>query len=287
MLGVIWGGASSLSFGTADFVARLSSARLGPESALLGMLMVGVVVLSVAVWLTGTPGAFTAHDLALVAISGAMNTIGLLFLYMALATGPVSIAAPIAASQPAFIVALSLPLGVVPSAWQWVGMVVTIAGVVALSRAGDHFAASGAFTRDVVRRTALLALIAAIGLSLQVITAQEVTETVGALPTTWAGRCAAFVALLAWLLARRRAVRLPLAWWPALIAQGSLDAAGVLTLLYGSVGTDRAVVAVVSSTFSVVTVLLARLYLKERVSARQWATIGVALTGIAILAAVD
>ena len=66
--------------------------------------------------------------------------------------------------------------------------------------------------------------------------------------------------------------------------QGLLDTAGVLFMLFGSLGADRAVVAVISSSFSAVTVLLARFVLKESMSAFQWGAIAVVLAGVSILA---
>ena len=74
-------------------------------------------------------------------------------------------------------------------------------------------------------------------------------------------------------------------WWLVIVAQGFLDVIGILSLTLGSLGQDRVVVAILSSTFAVVTVLLARIFIKEPVSKLQWLAIIIIVAGIAIISA--
>jgi drug/metabolite transporter (DMT)-like permease len=75
-----------------------------------------------------------------------------------------------------------------------------------------------------------------------------------------------------------------LRWWPFLGAQGLLDAGGYLALFAGSTGEGQAIAAVAGSGFGAVTVLLACLVLKERMSLLQWLGIALVFGGVAVLA---
>lgn len=57
------------------------------------------------------------------------------------------------------------------------------------------------------------------------------------------------------------------------------------SIILGSLGQDRIIVAILSSTFSVVTVLLARVFIKEPVSRNQWLAIFIIVIGVAIISA--
>jgi len=85
------------------------------------------------------------------------------------------------------------------------------------------------------------------------------------------------------LAARREAPRIPLRWWPALVGQGALDGTALVAVVAGSEGAGSAVTAVLASTFSAVTVILARLLTREVMSGAQWLGIAIILLGVATL----
>jgi uncharacterized membrane protein len=58
-----------------------------------------------------------------------------------------------------------------------------------------------------------------------------------------------------------------------------------VALAMGTAGSDRAIVPVVGSAFSAVTVVLARVVLREAMTAIQWLAIGGVLSGIVLLGA--
>jgi drug/metabolite transporter (DMT)-like permease len=72
-------------------------------------------------------------------------------------------------------------------------------------------------------------------------------------------------------------------WLPLLTAQGLLDAGAYLALFAGSAGDSAAIVAVVSSAFGVVTTLLGRMFLRERITGLQWLGILLVFGGVAVL----
>lgn len=282
--GVFWGGLSSLGFGTADFVARFTSRGVGEARALLGMLVVGTVVLSVYLWVSGAAISIDAATAGFLVVGGIANMFGLFYLYRGLALGPVSVAAPVVSAHPALVIIVLALIGIMPSFGQWVGIALTIGGVVALSRVTGADNDSHGLSATHIRRTIRISLASAVALAATLLAAQEATAVAGALVTTWGLRVTALAALLTGLVVRRRRMGIPIKWWPAITLQGLLDTGGVVALMAGSVGTDRAIVAAVSGTFAAVTVILAWLFLGERIGWRQWSSIGAIVAGVAMLA---
>ena len=106
----------------------------------------------------------------------------------------------------------------------------------------------------------------------------------GELQTTWIGRLTGLVALLALFAVRRERPRCERSWLPFLLLLGLLDTSGYLALFAGSTGPHPEATAVAASTFGVVTVILARIVLRESITRIQWAAIALVFGGVAALA---
>lgn len=285
MNAALWGLASALGWGGADFIARFTGRKLGPDVALLGMLLVGLTALTVAVLAMGLPPAGTALGWALVLASGAATVIAMLLLYDGLARGPVTIVAPIVGAYPIVNIAFSLARGARPEALQWAAMGAVLAGVAIVARSAGRFEATEGFSTAAIRRSIGVALGGALGFGVALGAAQETIPVFGELQTVWLGRIVSFALLAALFAARRRVPRIPAAWWPLLALQGLMDAGAYVAVLFGGHGPGSEIAVVVSSSFSVVTVVLARIFLKEPMSVMQWLGIAAIVGGVATLAA--
>jgi drug/metabolite transporter (DMT)-like permease len=283
-MGSIWIGClAAVAYGSADFVARFTSQALGVTRALFGSLLAGVLAFSAYLLLSGKGFPNFGPSFILLPIAGALNAFMLGALYAALARGPVAIAAPLVGSYPALIALLLLPLGIWPAPLQWLGIALTCAGGIALGAGSPTPSATDA-PRPSHGITIAWAMASAVGIAIQSIILQEAAQEFGAIRATWGSRFFALLAVSIFVLARREGVRIPFAWAPAVIAQGLLDGGALLLLALGNEGTDRAVVSTLASGFSAVTVILARVFLNERIALSQWASIGVILSGVATLA---
>lgn len=285
MNGALWGALAALCFGGSDFLARFSSIRAGAANALLGTLCVSALLLSGAVATSGEVPVPEGSVAVLLVLAGISSAVGLLCLYSALARGPISVAAPVVSAYPALVVLFSLPLGIVPVPPQWLGMALTLLGVVWLARQTGAREARivGPAAGDRVAGTLALAGAASVLSAAQILLGQEARQAAGALATTWAMRVIGVLTLLMLAALRRKRPCLPRAAWPFVLAQGALETIGLLALLHGSLGPARPIAAVASSGFAVVTVLLARLVLREPVGPGQWTAIAVVLAGIGLL----
>ncbi|MBT3172453.1 MAG: EamA family transporter, partial [Rhodospirillaceae bacterium] len=87
------------------------------------------------------------------------------------------------------------------------------------------------------------------------------------------------------VLSMKEKARFPVKAWPLLIGFGALDTAGHLFIFIG-LGLEHGEYAIVTSVaYTVVTVLLARTFLREHVSALQWGGVALVVGGVALLAA--
>jgi drug/metabolite transporter (DMT)-like permease len=285
MNAALWGVASALGWGIADFAARFSGRRLGADVALFGMLLVGATALTIAVLAIGLPPRASALGWTLVIGSGAATLVAMLLLYDGLARGPVTIVAPIVGAYPVVNIAFSLARGARPEALQWAAMAAVLAGVVIVARSAGRFESVEGLSAAAIRRSIGVALGAAVAFGFALGAAQEATPVFGELQTVWIGRIVSFVLLATLFAMRQRTPRIPAAWWPLLALQGLLDAGAYVTLLFGGHGPGSEIAVVVSSSFSVVTVVLARIFLREPMGALQWIGVAAIVGGVGGLSA--
>jgi len=287
----IWGAICELSWGGADLVARFSGRALGPRSGLFAMLL-GSLVLSL--WLWWQPGSrpWETGALWLLLVCGVATMIATLLLYAGLACGPVTVVAPIVGAYPALVVLFWVATGIRPDAIQWLAMAVTVAGVMIVARAGGRGADTSGpdslgddtGTREHVLGSVRIALMAAAGFTVVFVSGQAAVPIFGELRTLWASRLISLASLALLFLLSRERPRMPMRWWPLLALQGLLDTGGYMAVFTGSYGEGRALVAVTASSFGAVTVLLARIFLRERMNLLQWLGIVTIFAGVGVLA---
>lgn len=275
------GGLAALALGGADFAGRFSTRALGASAALFGMLLAGTAILTAWIVLAAPPLVWAAEGLPLVALNGVATTVMTLLLYKALARGPVSVAAPIVASHPVLVVVFWVLAGARPGALQWAAMAVTVVGAVIVAANAEKDAAPA--ERKSLNATIALACGSALAYAALVIGGQAATPHYGPLQTLWLGRLFSLAAAAIMLLAVRGAGIGQRRWWPFLAGQGLLDAGGYLALFAGSGGAGSEIAAVAASGFGAVTVVLARVVLKEPMGWVQWLGVALVFGGVAVL----
>ena len=287
MSGIFWGLLSSLGYGTADFIARFSSRKIGASSVVFGVFLTGSILMTAYIMLLGPGFDLAADRFWLLPLAGIANMAMLMLLYLALARGPIGIAAPIVASHPGLVLIILAFLGVIPSLLEIIGLIFIVLGVIFLSRQTAHLTSGHDEEMDqaYINKTALIAAGGSIAYALQVVVSQEAALVFGPYQAAWGTRFFGLIAISLLLLRQGVKPSISPCWWLVIVAQGFLDVIGILSLTLGSLGQDRVVVAILSSTFAVVTVLLARIFIKEPVSKLQWLAIIIIVAGIAIISA--
>jgi drug/metabolite transporter (DMT)-like permease len=278
MLPVLLSLAASSCWGMADFLGGLQSRRVPVPIVLLLVEGTGLVGVLVVIAATGEPlPGPRAAILAMVA--GVAGVIALGCFYRALSIGTMSIVAPISATGVALPVVVGVATGDRLSTVVAAGLAVTVIGVVLASRERHDDAERTAAGRLSIG----LALVAAVGFGSYFVMSDAAADD----SVLWLLALSRIIpvpalAVLAW---RRRMPPPPGRTALVLVAAGTLDCGA--TALYAVANTKGAlsIVSVVGSLYPVMTLILARIVLHERIRPVQRAGVAAALAGVAMIAA--
>jgi drug/metabolite transporter (DMT)-like permease len=270
---------AAIAWGTADFLGGLSARRLMVLVVLLWSQLMGLVLLLAVVVAGGV--SLQAGSIWWGAAAGVVGAGALGLFYAGLAAGAMSLVAPLSACGAVVPVVVALAGGERVAVLTVVGMALALAGAVLVSRtAGEH-----------LRLTpAVVAMAVGAGLAFGVVITLLQQGSQGGhdagISVVLASRVASFATIAIAVLATRTspAIAGPSALLP-LLAVGIGDTGANVLLALASGGGDDAIVAVLSSLYPVVTVVLARGVLGERLSAWQAAGVAAALAGVALVSA--
>jgi drug/metabolite transporter (DMT)-like permease len=277
---VVLGLLASLGWGASDFGGGLASRR-APVLGVLCLTQAAGIVLAVPLLaLRGEP-AMTVGDLVVSIAGGAAGAAGLGLLYRGLSVGRMGVVAPVAG-----VLTAALPVGFgiaiqgLPPVGAIVGIGLAVVSVILVSRvpAGADRAAGGS-----VRSGFLMGLGAGIGFGLFAVFASQLSDGrfVGPIIVI---RTMAVVYVVVAAVVGRRSLRVPRRLWPAMVGIGGVDmTATVLYLAAIDIG-PLAIAAVLTALYPVVTVVLAAIVLRERISPLHGLGIGLAAAAIILIA---
>ncbi|WP_186139338.1 DMT family transporter [Burkholderia gladioli] len=281
-MAILMGLIAALCWGSTDFMAGQAARRVGVTRSLfysqsIGLLLLSVVLAFHPAWLR--IGALDAG--LLVAIVAAIcNLAAMASLLKALSIGKASVVAPIVSLYGAVTTLLAILGGQSITGLTVIGLALCVAGA---SLAGMAKSAGGqAEAPSSIGFALLSALMFGLGFWLQ---GAFAVQRLGVASALWVYYLTAVaILLLLLLLARRRALSAPPASLVALLLSISLfSLLGFLSLALGAATGQVAIVTVLSSLASAVTVLLGFVILHERPSAAQWLGIAAILVGVVLL----
>ncbi|HEX6919643.1 MAG TPA: EamA family transporter [Actinomycetes bacterium] len=266
---VLWGGSDFLG-GTVS--RRLAAPVVVGASQLVGLLAVTAVTAGLGE--LGGPSGYLPWAVG----AGLAGLVGLVAFYSALAIGTMGVVSPIAALGVVVPVLVGLLRGERPGTVQVFGIVLAVVGVV-LASGPELSGRAGA-------RPLLLAVLAAFafGLALLFIAEGGRTSTLMTLVAMRATSVAVMVVALG-AVARRTSLGLRAGDVPVITVMGVGDVGANLAFGVASTKGLVSVVAVLGSLYPVVTVLLARVVLAERLARVQNVGVAVALAGVVLIAA--
>lgn len=275
-MGIFWGLLSALGFGTADFIARDVSVKLTPYHALFYIHLVSGLLLSAIIIVDGIPPTATVDAVALGLVLGTVNTLATLMLYRALAIGKIAIASPVTSTFGGVALILSLLSGDSISTGGIFSLVLMLVGIVFVSIVHEDPQPEDAQSKRSALTGLPEAVIAALAFGVNFWGLQFVVTPLGSYIPTLLGRL--MTILLLSLLARpmRQSIAIPSRpLWLSFIAVGFITTIGEVAYNIGVQGTTPGIVAVLSSLFSPVTLLLALVFLRERLARHQWIGVGI------------
>ena len=273
---VLLGMLASLGWGIGDFGGGLAS-RVAPVLGVLFTSQLASLSVGIPLLLLVREPAMTSSDVVLSAIGGALGASGLALLYRGLSVGRMGVVAPVAAMITA---ALPVAYGVLtegaPSELAIAGIGCAAVGVVLVSMTGSapDGRPSGLWYGIVTGFLFGMFPIVANGISDDVLVAPVVTVRIASIVTV-----GGFILLL-----RRQEWRVPRRYWPAMLGIGLVDMLATASYLAAlSVG-PLAIAAILTSLYPIVTVILAALVLKERISPVHAVGIGAAALAVVLIA---
>ena len=290
--GVVLGLASALCWGSADFAARFNSRQVGAYRALFFMQFFGFILLGVYLkwsggFLRGVAPGWQPWAMAVAA--GVLNVAASLALYHSFEVGTLSIVGPVSSSYPALTVALSLLSGEHIHLLRGIGLAVTLAGVIFASTSFSVLKAktnqAGGAESAHLSKGVGWAIAAALGFGVMFwFLGFRVLPVVAAPVSVWVMRGTSIVALGLVALPVRQSLKLPsgIVWW-GLFAAGILDTCAFLANNAGLRLGQVSVVSVLASLYGAVTVLLAWIFLRERLEISQWCGIAMIFAGIVLV----
>lgn len=269
---------TALAYGLANFLGPQLSLRhtLGPVLVVGQVAGVAGGVVLVALDGSSAPGG---RALAFGVAAGLANAVAIACFFTAAARGPMSVVAPLGATGGMVPVLVALATGERPGALQMIGIPLAVIGVVAAAAKPTSGRGAHASTATIG-----LTLLSAAAFGLFLTTFAEASSG-GPAWAVLVSRVALLASTFTWLTVRGGGRWVSAADLPAVALPGLLLVVG--TAAYGVATTQGlvSVVSVLATLAPVVMVGLAVVVLHERLAARQWAGVALALTGLVLLAA--
>ncbi len=276
MLSAAFALTASLAWGLGDFLGGLKSRALPALAVMAVSQPFGLVVLAAAVVVRGSrPDGFEVAWAALAALFG---TVGLVAFYRGMAAGAMSVVAPIAAVAAGVPIAWGVVSGDTLGGLQGIGVAAALGGSVmtSLERRGEQ-------TR--VAAGAGWAVLAMLGFGGYFVPMHAAAAHDWLWPA-FVFRCTSVALVWATVSVRGDLPRRLRPHLPVLVAVGLLDTGGIA--VFSAAASSHgllSIVSVLASLYPVVTVLLARFLLGERVQRAQSLGVVVTLAGVVLITA--
>lgn len=278
MLSLTLGMIAACAWGVHDFCIRFVSQRGGILPAIATVMVGGALFLLPISGALGNWSAMTLQSFGLSVISGAVYLVGCISLYKAFGIGPVRVVAPIVGSYPILSIGWAALMGQ-PVLWdQWLAVGCVIMGVAIVGMLSDHSESDGS------QRAAIgWSLVGAGGFAIAFAVGHLATQVGSELPVILVTRLTAATGAII-LLALSSGAKMPeRSAWPLLALMSLLDALALgIVIAAGNLHRPE-FAAVAASTFGIITIILAWLFLKERMTGGQWFGVAVCFLGIGYL----
>jgi uncharacterized membrane protein len=284
MISVFLGLMAAFSWSIHDLLARRFSAETGPFRMSFWIMLAGAVLLSIPVFWRGQIFAGESQAIIMALAMGLVYAFAIGALLLAFSLAPVSIVGPITAGYPALVVIWGLLHGQVPSALQWTAIGLILAGVLIVSRSGHSDEQKDTVAPGKMPLVIAAAVVADLCFAATVIMGQLATEGVGEYEVTFLSRFPAAAVLLVMMFKdRARLQPLSVAGKTSTIAMAACDVTAVTAINAAAWFPHRELGAMAISSYCALSVLMAMVFLRERVTSLQWLGIVLVVIGVAIL----
>ena len=268
---------AALCWGVHDIFVRYVSQRTGIMAAVFTASIFGAIILAPICIYYGNWADLTMPAVKRTILSGGLFALGAVGLYKAFAIGPVRLVAPVVGSYPILSVGLAIWSGEPVSILHIIAVLLIIFGIMIVAQGGNDNSSSE-------RHLAFLwAVAAAIGFFGSFASGQAAAALGAELPFIWLARLASISTILCIALPLGVTLRPSLTQLPLLAAMGLLDAVALAVVIYAGTQDFAVFASVTASVFGLVTVILAWVFLKEKITTIQWGGIVLVFLSVGFL----
>jgi len=283
-VGALLGMAAALCWGLGDYFITVLTRRIGTTPALLGIQAVSLVAWIGILLVSPTMNSVSPEVWWLLGATAACHVLGLVFVYRAFELGTLSIVSPISAGFAVVTAILAMASGERPPAVALIGAGLLIGGILLATRTPS---APGAPRPTMAGVPDAILSALSFGTMFWLFYFFVQPKLGYAWPLVSLKGLAVACTLLVFLRSRKpkpepgtfRLRSLVI----LVVAAAAADTVAWLAYIGGTSTAYATVVTALASLFSVVTVLLAWMFLRERLAAHQWVGVGILLGGILLV----
>ena len=277
MVAITFALASSVIWGVCDFVAGILSRRR-PVIATTFLVQISALGAAAIVTIAQSDAEPRSKGVLVGFAAGLCGAVSVSAFYRAMSLGLISVASPLLASGSVVAFALAVAAGERPSVVATIGAGLAFSGAV-LTATHKHAG------RDYRRNPLTFALLSAGAFGCALYLLGLASRETGTVFAVLSQRTASFLVLALLWSTLRPSLRFSLPWLGAALGIGL---GTTVALLFFGLAANRGLISIVSilaSLYPVVTILLASIFLDERLRGRQLAGVPLTLLGIAVVAA--
>jgi uncharacterized membrane protein len=273
---------SALCYGAADFLGGFTAKRASTLAIVVLSQLTGLVLLLITVPFL-PPAAPGRADVVWGALAGVAGGGGVALLYRALAIGVMSVVAPTTAVCAVVIpVFVSVALGERLAMTTFAGIALAMGAIVLVSQSSEVSPDRRGEADESRKKSFVLAVLSGVAIGLFFVALARTGRGAGLWPLV-AARSASVILFAVMAFISSQSLRIPAAILAIVAAGGALDMLANLLYLLASRAGPLSVVVTLASLYPASTVLLARLVLHERLSARQWIGVACALVAVTVI----
>jgi drug/metabolite transporter (DMT)-like permease len=285
MIAISLGVLAGLCWGVHDLTAKRFADETGPLRMAFWVMALGfVVMLPIVLW-RGTLWQAGVDGLTIAAIMGLFYAGAIGSLFKAFSLAPVSVVGPFTAGYPALVIFWNIANGLAPSALEWLALAFAASGALVVARTGPKDGGLNVVAPAKLPAVLAASLMASLCFASTIVLGQWGAVAIGQFETTLVSRLPGALVLLPFALQEQKikAAISPFAWGGVLL-MAVLDVAAVSAVNAAGLFPGVEYSAMGISLYGGIAVLLAMLFLKEKVSRGQWLGIAMVVAGVALLA---
>lgn len=285
MIAVLLGVFAALCWSFTDLLARMMAGRIGAFRMAALAMVAGAVLLGLYVLPGGRIWTASGEQLLSGLLLGLAYGFGIGGLFKAFSLGPISLVGPLTAGYPVLTVVWGVVHGLEPTLLQWGCVASTLIGALIIARSGTEDGGINAVEPGKMPTLLLFAGMSVLGYASAVVLGQNAAGQVGAIEAAWLSRATALLTILPFMVSEAKPAPLTPRLWLGIAAMGVLDLVGLIAVNASAHFPGKEFAGIGISAYGAGSVILAMIFLKERVSAGQWVGLAMIVGAVATLSA--